>query len=1081
MVTERAKEAGRRDTARRRILRSMCEAARGVRFGLSRVSVLLCLALFACGPGERDVEPDLVSPWVVSIEPLGETVDTEASFRVRFSEPIRRASVFWPDPVLEDEFADGIVLAKAVNERSVVSAANNPPLSATQRARTIPMVVVLEPQRDRATLVPTVPLDGLTEYVLVFSRRISDDRNNPLVKESGGRVGETLVFRFTTGPAPDRSRPQAQLASPPAGASGVPLDLPRVEVAFSKGVDVSTVTRESIGLFERGTGRMIHPDDFTLDESRLVMTLPSQAGESDCHQLCPSREYELWMSEAITDELGNPLDTARLITQVFKAADCLQTASPRIAAATVGHSRRDVSARITFRADMPVRASVEFVAGDEAAFLAACGDARTGECRELVGGWTPCSMDVCTLPADDASFACDQVVTLEGLDPATAYTWRVVATSLSDRRTEGALHTFTTLEPIERVVLNEIFASPVGMGLDEGRFIELYNDGRRGVNLTGWQLARCTDPGCNGETTNAWTMRAVEGSAELLPGQFAVASGTAFDAVAFQLPAEALRLRSATATTLGVVTKTSALPLALVRPDGVVVSTYGAHLGAPGADGNDGRSFERADVSGPDVRVNWGPSANEVGGTENFATPGRWNSLSPGEAPGTRGVLRSPVADTREVPLDLSEVILELTGAVPSAALTPQTIGLLERPSGDVLSPAAVELNGRVVRLLLADRAVDGCGTLCPNATYSVRVEPEVRDTLDRPLDTAFLAGQSFTTAACLDDAAPRLGEDEVDVSFDFESARLVWRTDKPTPARIEWVAGDEERLEDLCGGERLDGCRVSSVVAPSCAVDVCDLPDEPGEFQCAQEATLTGLRAGATYTLRIVLESDRGEVAGEPIEITAPPPPPIVITEINASPIGFSSANHGKFLELFNAGESEVDLRGWRLVRCREPSCVCPVDLPPSECYGVDWAMRGAGDTSVLASGSFAVAAGIDANSLDWEAFEVPVEVLHLRSLGTGTTVLANGLVKGTSTSCSGSSCAYALLTPGGALASSYGAHLGQPGASANDGRSFERIDPYGPDVAENWAVCAAPELELAPGNRATAGRPNSHWLQEP
>ena len=128
---------------------------------------------------------------------------------------------------------------------------------------------------------------------------------------------------------------------------------------------------------------------------------------------------------------------------------------------------------------------------------------------------------------------------------------------------------------------------------------------------------------------------------------------------------------------------------------------------------------------------------------------------------------------------------------------------------------------------------------------------------------------------------------------------------------------------------------------------------------------------------------------------------------------------------------------------------------------------MKPSGTTTSLAAGAFAVAGGKAFTAEAAAAMGVPSEAMLLVTAGTATTLLANGL---TSTV----AYRYALLSPDGAVVSTYGAHLGKPDASGVKGHAFERKDPAGDDTVDNWAVSSA-AVAGAAGSFATPGRRNS------
>src|SRR5690606_22207429 len=105
----------------------------------------------------------------------------------------------------------------------------------------------------------------------------------------------------------------------------------------------------------------------------------------------------------------------------------------------------------------------------------------------------------------------------------------------------------------------------------------------------------------------------------------------------------------------------------------------------------------------------------------------------------------------------------------------------------------------------------------------------------------------------------------------------------------------------------------VTTGVASACQADVCELSDTPAEWQCQHVVVVGGLSPSTQYALRVLSADAKGQhvysnaVAFDTLE----PLPKVVLNEVFAAPKTVSS-NGGKFIELFNAGEIEVDLAGW-------------------------------------------------------------------------------------------------------------------------------------------------------------------------
>jgi hypothetical protein len=400
------------------------------------------------------------------------------------------------------------------------------------------------------------------------------------------------------------------------------VDLELVDVVFSEAMDENSWSPGSITLREEGTGKTIFPAESAWAENVLTLVLPPNTG-AGCGTLCPGVTYVLQTDESITDVAGNPVSVP-VDGQSFTAATCTDTAPPRVAAASVVASPSDTSATIRWNTDEPSSSSVELVVCDGGGCLA----------PPFTGGDANCSVDTCNLPSDEASFACAHTVKVTGLEPQKTYT--VVAISADPGRREGRSQevTFTTLAPLPKVVISELFATPQGLtDANRGKFVELYNAGSTPVDLNDWALGRCADPSC-ATITNRWTLKASAAGASttLAPGAFAVAHGKAFDMAAMSVPAGTLEFLGSSDTLLANgLTSTTAYTYVLLAPGGSSpISSYSAHLGKPNLTSNNGRSFERKDLAGDDVVSNWAVSTAAVpGAAGNFATPGLRNSVTP--------------------------------------------------------------------------------------------------------------------------------------------------------------------------------------------------------------------------------------------------------------------------------------------------------------------------------------------------------------------------------------------------------------------------------------------------------------------
>lgn len=598
----------------------------------------LALLALACGPSRPPVTPDLVPPVLLSADPSGNDVPVDAVFQLRFSEPIKRDTVFWPDAETGLEVADSVVLAAAEDEDYIVSAVSSPPISSTQRKKGVEAVVRLSDDGATIGIAPLNPLDGNRAYVIAISKKLTDLGNNKL-QDAETKANETLVVRFTTAPAPDTTRPTAVLRAPAPKAVGVSLDLATVEVLFDEPMDDATWTPEAITLQEVETGARIVPLAASWVENAVLLDLPPNGGDG-CGTLCVGKHYVLDVNDALTDLAGNPVMPVDPSSQTFTAAECEDTEAPRIAA-EVAVTPSDLTAVVRWRTDETSNSSVQFVT---------CG---SGTCpAAITGADSTCSVNVCALPQDETGFTCEHSVKLSGLTPTTDYSIVVVSADGGGREARSEPVAFRTLDPLPRIEINELFATPVKpdpatpgkfVSDTDQKFIELFNAGGLAVDFaptgTGatrkaWSLARCSDVSCTGTFTNVWKFKPLDAAAtSFAPGAFAVAHGKSFDAARMGLPAGTMELvNDGTATTVlsNGLTSTTAYAYALLTPDGIVVSTYGAHLGKPNLAKNNARSFERKDALLDDVASNWAASTAAMSSASgNYATPGARNSSSP--------------------------------------------------------------------------------------------------------------------------------------------------------------------------------------------------------------------------------------------------------------------------------------------------------------------------------------------------------------------------------------------------------------------------------------------------------------------
>ncbi len=604
-------------------------------------ALLALVSVAACGPAQQSVSVDLVPPHVVSVTPGPAAVPPAALLTVRFSKPIAKDRIYWTLPKSNETVPDSVLVGRVADRDALVRAADNPPLSKSERAKTVEAAVTLSADRTTLTVAPSQPLQGTRDYVLVLSRRIADEHLNGLCAP-GSKVNATQVWAFSTDFTPDDAPPAASLDSPPPGTQGVPTDLPRLAVRFTKPIDSNSAALGRIGLLDLTQHLSLEPAALTWSGTDALLALRQDIGQG-CATLCPSHSYALYVDPTVTDVDGHPVQPVNPNTQSFVAASCLREVPPDIAPASIRATPSDRGATLAWLTDEPSSSRVVYTPGGADA-LAAC--LKGGSCETATGPDASCWVDPCAAP-DEANETCRHTVRLPGLEAQATYTFAVESQDAGGRQAQSAASTFTTLAPLPRLVLSELFASPVGLtdengkpSADLGKFVEIYNADSQPVDLTptgsgstrqAWALARCADATCTGGLTRVWPMKPIGSATVLQPGGFALAVGQAFDPVRVGVPFGTILLGNdgTSRTVLGnSLSKSAAAAYALLAPGGVVVSTYGGWLGVPSDD--EGHSFERIDPTADDDASGWATATDELlDAPGNFATPGRRNSRWP--------------------------------------------------------------------------------------------------------------------------------------------------------------------------------------------------------------------------------------------------------------------------------------------------------------------------------------------------------------------------------------------------------------------------------------------------------------------
>ena len=213
-------------------------------------------------------------------------------------------------------------------------------------------------------------------------------------------------------------------------------------------------------------------------------------------------------------------------------------------------------------------------------------------------------------------------------------------------------------------------------------------------------------------------------------------------------------------------------------------------------------------------------------------------------------------------------------------------------------------LNGKVLSVTLptlgseaghSSRCLEGSDDehLCPSSGYAIVVE-NMRDQEGNIMEQNRL---SFATGTGPDDQAPQMiGEAEIVAG---ETDVLIrWQTDEASSTEVV-VMGESDQ----------------SYFGPACAGNPCD-----------HEVRLTGLSIGQQLT--IFLRSKDlalNSFESADIQVTTVDLPDVAITEVLAAS-GRDPDNSGEYIELFNFGQSVIDISGWQVQRVGSTSSI---DLP--------------------------------------------------------------------------------------------------------------------------------------------------------
>jgi hypothetical protein len=386
---------------------------------------------------------------------------------------------------------------------------------------------------------------------------------------------------------------------------------------------------------------------------------------------------------------------------------------------------------------------------------------------------------------------------------------------------------------------------------------------------------------------------------------------------------------------------------------------------------------------------------------------------------------RFPAAGAQNVPPNLASVRVRFNE--PAHNVTPATFQVV-RPDGSAVGADEVLVtDGRLRAELVLSEA------LALSTEYRMVLRADIVDGIGNRLDER-LNESTFTTAACEDHTPPEVDPASVQVLVADTYAVVSWRTNEPATGRVRFGAGvpTEEVAADS------GACRYPNF-------DPCAEP--PPDVECPHSALLEGLTPESLYAFEIENVDLAGNVTTTAAEefTTSPPLPPLVINELLHGVVAPETA---EFVEIYNAGEEEVDLEGWLI---RDSS----VEDPRTQVLGP----FGSYDT-VVAPGEYALLVG---GAFDPALYPdlAATAILSGRSTTSGKVnnrLLSPGMA-------STRNIQLQLLTPDEVPVSTFGGWLR---GGERRGIAIERIDALEPDVRDNWTWAQDP-----PG--ATPGYRNS------
>lgn len=515
----------------------------------------LGFAMLACTTAVPSVDGG--PPRVAFVDPPA-LIATGHPITITFSAPMDPASL---QRAGDPGGSDTIALVRESDADELATSFDRPRLSQRARALTLPATLEVGADSTVAKLRPAFSLASDETYVLLVGRNARDTSQRQLVDDAGRPATFRRKLRVAAPPQASRG----YLTFPAPGARNVPTNLRQLSVDAAAGA-VSLVGDDgTIAPLTRVSGESV-----TLDA-------PSHGA---CDPLCPRTRY--WLA---TETRG------QLAQDGFVTADC--AAPPLSMAPGIDLLLGDRSLRASWRQSGSGLAHLEAAPGDETDLALSCGapDGGGGDATCLRGpeAMVDCAPDLCAPPGEPA---CVAGAELPGLSPDTDYAMRVVSTDGTGATVASDPLAAHTLPPQPRVVITEVMYHSAASPDAAGEFIEVVAEGDAAISLCDLTLSAnggAAKPLCTDQIVL------------LMPGQYAIVVGAAFDSANYALPPNAVVVHAATAALLGRGLPDRPPPtLALRSSDDVVVSTYSGF-----GDCRRGVSIERATPDAPDAPQSW--------------------------------------------------------------------------------------------------------------------------------------------------------------------------------------------------------------------------------------------------------------------------------------------------------------------------------------------------------------------------------------------------------------------------------------------------------------------------------------------